>query len=346
MIWEVSMSSKKNQSNPEQAKGVIKSPRERVQTFLKLFNSRDHVLITINPDPDSMASALAVRRLLWKRVRRAQIAYINEIQRLDNLAMVELLRIPMVKLSDMVPEDYSRKVLVDSQPDHSEDFASFKYDAIIDHHPNAKKWDAPYVDIRPGYGATTTILIEYLRAAGIKPSMKLATALLYGIKTDTVNFERRGTENDVKQFQYVFQYANMHRLRKIEKAELKVGDLRYFQTAIKNRRLTKKGIYAHLGRVPHVDICVQVADFFTRIHGVPWIIVSGIAGDELIVIFRNDGLRKDAGHLAKRAFGDLGHAGGHEGAARAEIPLDVLQKIGIRGYGAGVETFIRKRLKF
>jgi nanoRNase/pAp phosphatase (c-di-AMP/oligoRNAs hydrolase) len=346
MTWEIPMGSKKNQSNPEKAKGAIKTARERVQTFLKLFNSRDHVLITINADPDSMASALAVRRLLWKRVHRSQIAYINEIQRLDNLAMVELLRIPMVKLSDVVPEDYSCKVLVDSQPDHSEDFASFKVDAIIDHHPKTKNWQARYVDIRPGYGATATILTEYLRAAGIKPSMKLATALLYGIKTDTANFERSGTEEDVKQFQYVFQYANMHRLRKIEKAELRVGDLRYFQTALENRKVTKKGIYAHLGRVPHGDICVQVADFFTRIHGVPWIFVSGIAGDQLIVIFRNDGFRKDAGHLAKRAFADLGHAGGHEGAARAEIPLDVLQKIGIKGYGADVETFIRKRLKF
>ena len=54
----------------------------------------------------------------------------------------------------------------------------FEYDAIIDQHPKTKKWDAPYVDIRPEYGATATILIEYLRNAGIKPSMKLGTALL------------------------------------------------------------------------------------------------------------------------------------------------------------------------
>lgn len=313
---------------------------------MSLFNGLDNVLITINPDPDSMASALAVRRLLWKHVHKTQIAYVNEIQRLDNLAMVDLLRIPMLKLNDVVVSDYSCKILVDSQPDHSEDFASLNYHAIIDHHPKTKKWNAPYVDVRPGYGATSTILIEYLRAAGIKPSMKLATALLYGIKTDTANFERSGTEEDVKQFQYVFQYGNMHRLRKIEKSELKVSDLRYFQIALANRKVTKKGIYSHLRRVPHGDLCVQVADFFTRIHGVPWMVVSGMTGDELIIIFRNDGLRKDAGHLAKLAFGDLGRAGGHEGAARVEISMEVLRKLGIKGYGADVETFIRRRLKF
>jgi nanoRNase/pAp phosphatase (c-di-AMP/oligoRNAs hydrolase) len=337
---------KNDQKKSGKPKGSLRSPRERVRTFLNLFKGQDNVLITINPDPDSMASALAVRRLLWKHVHRTQIAYINEIQRLDNVAMVDLLRIPMLRLSDVVTSDYSCKVLVDSQPDHSEDFASFKYHAIIDHHPKAKKWNVPYVDIRPGYGATATILIEYLRAAGIKPSMKLATALLYGIKTDTANFERSGTEEDVKQFHYVFQYGNMHRLRKIEKSELKVADLRYFQTALANRKVTKKGIYSHLRRIPHGDICVQVADFFTRIHGVPWVVVSGTTADELIIIFRNDGFRKDAGHLAKLAFGDLGHAGGHEGAARAEVSVEVLREIGIKGYGTGIERFVRRRLKF
>ena len=110
--------------------------------------------------------------------------------------------------------------------------------------------------------------------------------------------------------------------------------------------MTRKGIYSHLRRIPHADICVQVADFFTRIHGVPWIVVSGIAGNELIIIFRNDGFQKDAGRLAKLAFGGLGLAGGHEGAARVEISLEMLRKTGIKGYGTNVETFVRKRLKF
>jgi len=338
------MTSKTIQRNHRKAKDPIRSTWERVRTFLTLFGGQDNVLITINPDPDSMASALAIKRLLWNHVRRTQIAYINEIQRLDNLAMVELLKIPMQKMSEVSPEDFTRRVLVDSQPHHSEIFASLTYDAIIDHHPKVKRWKVPYVDIRPGYGANSTILIEYLRAAGIQPSMTLSTALLYGIKTDTANFERGGTEKDVKQFQYVFQYANRHRLRKIEKSELTVGDLRYFETALKNRVVTKKGIYAHLGKVPSADVCVQVADFFTHVHGVGWIFVSGVWEGKVITIIRNDGYRKDAGKLAIRAFGSLGTAGGHKTAARAEIPLDLLLQKGIRGYGPTLGQFIRKQL--
>jgi nanoRNase/pAp phosphatase (c-di-AMP/oligoRNAs hydrolase) len=232
---------------------------------LGLFGHNEDVLILINPDPDSMASALAIKRLLWKHVHRTVIGYIGEIQRLENLAMRELLRIPMVKIDKLRPEDFPRRILVDSQPHHSEIFEKLTYDAIIDHHPQGKKSNARYVDIRPQYGATSTILIEYLRAARIKPSMKLATALLYGIKTDTANFERDATEEDIKQFRYVFKYANLIRLRKIERSELRLNDLKYFQAALENRVVGRKGIYTHLGEVPSADLCVQTADFFMRI---------------------------------------------------------------------------------
>ena len=323
-----------------------RSVRDRVRAFLQLFESNSNVLVFINPDPDSMASALAVKRLLWKRTHRIVITYIGEIKRLDNLAMVELLMIPMVKLEKVDTDSFNHRVLVDAQPNHSEIFESFTYDAIIDHHPKVKDWNIPYMDIRPRYGANSTIMTEYLRAAGIKPSMKLATALLYAIKTDTANFERGVIEEDVKQFRYLFQYANMNRLKKIERSEFRVNDLDYFQIALANRIVTRKGIYSHLGKVPTADLCVQVANFFTRIHGVSWIFVSGLYEGKVIIIIRNDGYRKDAGRLARVAFGEYGSAGGHQGAARAEIPLDTLKQRGIKVHASSLKSFIRKRLRF
>lgn len=291
-----------------------------------------------------MASALAVKRLLWKHVRKTQIAYAGKIQRLENQAMMELLKIPMVEIDKLPSDNFNRWVLVDSQPHHSEIFEQFSYDAIIDHHPKAKNLDAPYVDIRPGYGATATILTEYLREARIKPSMKLATALLYAIKTDTANFERDATEEDVKQFRYVFYYANLTRLQKIEASELRIKDLQYFQTALKNRVVRKKSLYAHLGEVPSADICVQIADFFMRVYGIGWSFVSGVHRGKLIVIFRNDGYRKDAGKLAARAFGAFGSAGGHRGAARAEIPLESVGQKGRERRGSRLTAFVKKQL--
>lgn len=340
------MSTEAGVKNPKKGRTLFKSTRGRVRTLLKLFHSHSSVLVLISPDPDSMASALAVKRLLWKQVQGTSIAYIGEIQRLDNLAMTGLLKIPLVKIDETDPEGFSHRILVDSQPHHSEIFESFTYDAIIDHHPKVKEWDASYVDIRPKYGATATIMTEYLRGAGIKPPMKLATALFYAIKTDTANFARSGIDRDVKQFRYLFQYANMNFLKKIEKSEFEVKSLDYFQTALANRVITKKGIYSHLGKVRSADICVQVADFFTRAHGLGWIFISGVYEGRVIVIIRNDGYRKDAGKLAELAFGEFGSAGGHRGAARAEIPLNTLELRGIKGRHSSLQTFIRKCLRF
>ena len=333
-------------AKPAQDVSPRKSSRKRVQTLLELVKTNSNVLVLISPDPDSIASSMVVKRLLWKRVRKTVIAYIGEIKRLDNLAMIELLKIPLVKFETIDPEAFSTYILVDSQPHHSEIFQSFEFDAIIDHHPKTKRWDASYVDIRPKYGANSTIMTEYLRGARITPSMILATAILYAIKTDTANFERGGIEEDVKQFRYIFKFANMNLLRKIEKSEFRVEDLDFFQTALENRVVTKKGIYSHLGNVPSADICVQVADFFTRAYGLGWIFVSGIYNKKIIVIVRNDGYRKDAGKLVRHAFGDLGSAGGHHGAARVEIPLSELKSKNIPGQGQSLVAFIRKRLTF
>ena len=322
------------------------SRRDRVQALLRIAGTNANVLVLISPDPDSIASAMVVKRLLWKHVRKTVIAYPGEIKRLDNLAMIELLKIPLAEMAEIEIAEFSKCILVDSQPDHADIFRSLKFDAIIDHHPVTRPWDASHVDIRPEYGASATMMTEYLRGAGIPPSKNLATALLYGIKTDTDNFERGGTEQDVKQFQYLFKFANMNILKKIERSEFRVEDLSCFQTALENRVVRKKGIHSHLGDVPSADICVQVADFFTRAYGLGWIFVSGVYQKKVIVIVRNDGYRKNAGNLAIQAFGDLGSAGGHRGAARAEIPLEELRSRNIKGRDRNLAAFIRKRLDF
>jgi len=196
---------------------------------------------------------------------------------------------------------------------------------IIDHHPDSGL-KAPFVDIRPQYGATATILTEYLQAAKIKPSAKLATGLYHGIKTDTNDFKGRTQIEDVRAFQYLFRHANIHLARKIELADLRFDFLKYFRIALQNIRRRKGKIYIHLGNVVNPDVCVIIADFFMRVNTVTWSIVSGICDKKLVIIFRNDGIRKNAGKVAKEGFGKLGNAGGHKNMARAEIALNDLKE--------------------
>jgi nanoRNase/pAp phosphatase (c-di-AMP/oligoRNAs hydrolase) len=299
--------------------------RNTVQRFYHLFSHEDRLAILIDPDPDAIASALALKRLLWRRLSSCVIAPIRPITRPQNQRMVQLLGISLTPLQDLNIEEYNRKALVDSQPSHREPLGVYRYDVIIDHHPRVPETKAKLVDIRPEYGATSTIMTEYLREARIKPSLKLATALYYGIKTDTANFERPAIEADVRAFHYLFGFTRKPLVRRLEFAEFNIPMLGYFQQALNRFRIRHTRLFAFLGPVNTPDILVILADFFMRAGDISWTIVGGIYKDTLVVIFRNDGLRKNAGRLASRAFGKLGSAGGHAASARAEVPIDNTQ---------------------
>ena len=300
------------------------SSTERLRRFYDQFSGTDQVLVVINADPDAIASAMAVSRLLWRRVLNVTISHVNTIKRPDNLAMLRLLSVSLVPFKDIDQTQYSKSIIVDSQPDHNEFMNQLSPSVIIDHHPETHA-KAPYLDIRPNYGATATILTEYLRAARIKPSVKLATGLFHGIKTDTNDFKRKTVIEDVRAFQYLFRYANIHLARKIEQADLRLDFLKYFKTALQTMRLRKGRVFVHLGPVVNPDICVIIADFFMRITSVTWSIVSGTCDKKLVVIFRNDGIRKNAGNVAKESFGQFGSAGGHKNMARAEVAISDLK---------------------
>jgi nanoRNase/pAp phosphatase (c-di-AMP/oligoRNAs hydrolase) len=302
------------------------SAREKLHRFYGRFSGDDHVLIIINADPDALASAMAVKRLLWRKSASVTIGHVNVIHRPDNLAMIGLLGVDLLHVDQLDPRGYTRIVLVDSQPSHHEAFERLAPQIIIDHHPDTGV-SAEYADIRPAYGATASILTEYLKTAQIKPSGKLATALMHAIKTDTNNFQRQTLIEDLRAFQFLFKHANIALARRIEQADLRTGYLRYFKKAIEAQRIRQRKIFSHLGRVPNPDICVLIADFFMRIDSIHWSIVSGLFDKKLIIILRNDGLRKNAGRMAQEGFGSLGSAGGHKSAARAEIPLAVLKDI-------------------
>lgn len=290
--------------------------------LLDLFAKEQRWCILINADPDALASALALKRIMAHRVEDAVIAKVNAVTRPDNLEMISSLRIPVRKLTPNLSAQYDRFALVDSQPHHHPEFASRDIAICIDHHPLSEEHPvrAAYTDIRTGYGAVATRMTEYLYNLKIRPGMLLATALLYAIKTDTQSFERPFADVDVRAFQYLSRHANQPLLRKIYRSEFRPEWLAHFPRALERMVIHGKNLYAYMGEMESADILVVLADFFLRIQGVGSVLVCGRVGDTVIAVFRGDGLRRDMGKAATRLFGDLGSAGGHKALARAEFP--------------------------
>jgi nanoRNase/pAp phosphatase (c-di-AMP/oligoRNAs hydrolase) len=302
--------------------GKSASISEKYKKLRRMAGAGDSLAILVNADPDALASALALKRLFWRRVRPVRIFRINRIDRADNLAFVKLLDIRNRHVRHLKKSAVTKYALVDSQPAHNPQFDAFDFDIIIDHHPPGDNLEAPFIDIREDYGAVATLMTEYLRTAKIKPSPRLATALFYAIKTDTDNFVRPTVNRDMIAFRYLYDFANLNIIKKVESSEMTRNTLSRFQKAMQELEFVGQMAVVHIGVVQKPDVLVQFADFFLKLAEATWSIASGIYGDKLIIIFRNAGFRRNAGKLARDLFGELGSAGGHKHSARAEVSLE------------------------
>lgn len=295
-----------------------------------LLNKNEDWLILINADPDAMASAIALQRLIRYKVKSVHIARINSITRPDNLAMIKKLHIHMRAFEPGMTKKYHKFALVDSQPHHSPLFKNIPFSIVIDHHPLPPKENPPLLtaenvcDIRPDYGATSTILTEYLYHAQIRPGKYLATAIQYGIRTDTGTFGRQTTEVDLRAYHYMIRFSDQNLLIQILRSEYFIQWLPYFSKAFEKLRPCGLGHFTYLEDVESPDILVVIADFFLRVYGLKYIVVCGVSEKKAICIFR--GSKYHLGILAERAFSEIGSAGGHKALARAEIPLKYLQE--------------------
>lgn len=302
--------------------GKSVSTVEKVNKLKSMVGSGDSLAILLTADPDALASALALRRLFWRKVQPIHIVCTNSVDRADNLALINMLDIPLSRIQSLKNSEITKWALVDSQPNHNEQFAEIDFDIIIDHHPPTKNLNAPFIDIKEEYGANATLMTEYLKAAGIKPSPRLATALFYAIKTDTNNFVRPSVSKDMIAFRYLYELANRNIIKKIESSEITRDTLTWFQHAMQELVFIDRMAVICMGDVKKPDVLVQMADFFLKMAEASWSIVSGVYDGRLIVVFRNADFRRHAGNLARNLFGEVGSAGGHKDSARAEIPLE------------------------
>src|SRR5215471_395497 len=294
----------------------------RYEEMRILFEGAESILILLqdDPDPDAIASGLALRQVLGRNKQTAPLGSFGRVTRPENIAMVKLLEIEIEKLTKESIKNFDRIAVVDLQPPHLSSPPE-EIDLVIDHHPEQFNYKSHLKDIRPNYGATSTILLEYLLCTGSSIGTRLGTALLYGIKSDTFALSREVNEWDVQAFSYLYQLANQNLMRRIERPELPPAALDALSVALKNRRVIDRVAFVNLGRVERDDLIPQMADFSLSFEGIEWAFVSGVYESNYIISVRNVGYVRSAGRVLKEAFGDIGSAGGHASMAKAIIPL-------------------------
>jgi len=296
--------------------------RLKVQQYQRYFADAGRVLILLHhdPDPDAMASGLALRTILRRTRQTAIIGAFRGVTRPENLRMQNLLDIHVEIIDPASLEDYERVALVDVQPSYFGGLVDH-VDLVIDHHPEQSGYSSVFKDIRSDYGSTCTILTEHLRAVDANISERTATAMLYAIKSDTLFFNRQANRVDIDAFSYLYPLADAAMIKKMEGAEITAERLDFIVRARKSGHLSEQVFCSMLGPTPREDFIPYLADFYLQLEHVKWTIIGGIVGDNLVISVRNLGYTRNAGEFVRRYFGDIGSAGGHRAMAKAVVPM-------------------------
>jgi nanoRNase/pAp phosphatase (c-di-AMP/oligoRNAs hydrolase) len=234
--------------------------------------------------------------------------------------MLNLLDIHVEPITQESLKEYDRIAMVDVQPHYFGGLID-RVDLVIDHHPEQAGCTSVFRDIRPDYGSTSTILTEHLRAVDVNISERVATAMLYAIKSDTLFFNRQTNRVDLEAFSYLYPLADAALIRKMEGAEITLERLDYVMKAFRGGSLQDQVFCAYLGAVPREDFIPYVADFYLQLEDAKWTVIAGVVNESLVVSVRNLGYSKNAGEFVRRFFADIGSAGGHRAMAKAVMPL-------------------------
>ena len=292
--------------------------RARVEQYQRHMADADRVLIVLHnePDPDALASGLALRSLLHRTKTTAIIGTFQAPTRPENLRMTKVLDIHVEPLNRENINQFDRIATVDVQPHYFGGIIS-SVDLVIDHHPVRKGYNTAFKDIRPNYGSTCTILTEHLRSINAKISERTSTAMLYAIKSDTLFLSRETNTPDLEAFRFLYPLANTALISKIEGDRTNLERLSYIARSAKTKTVDAPLYTTHLGVLSREDPIPYVADFLLQVEEISWVVVSGIVNDDLIISVRNLDSAVHAGEFVTDYFNDIGNAGGHLSMAKA-----------------------------
>jgi nanoRNase/pAp phosphatase (c-di-AMP/oligoRNAs hydrolase) len=283
-----------------------------------------------HPDPDALATAFALQHLiLVKTGQEATIAFGGVIGRSENLVMVNQLEIKAKPIEEVDLESFNAVCMVDTQPGTGNNSypVGRRVDLVIDHHHvKERTHSSRWVDVRPEYGASATILFEYLQSQEIKIATKLATILFYAIKSETEDLGRDWSKSDRDAYLRLMPLCNNHILHEITRPKASRAYFKYFETALKNAKIYGNALIFNLYIIDHPEIVAEIADFLMRVEGIEIVLGLGCYREEGVLSMRTGLKETHAGVLMQTVIKGIGTGGGHSMTAGGQIrPLEAVR---------------------
>jgi len=301
--------------------------------IIKQSNGKElTIFLQDNPDPDAIASGLTLKHVSKFCDVESKIYYGGDISHQKNKTLINLLNIDLIKAktkeeATQIAKSAGKVALIEASIPSKNNILPEEGvipDLIFDHHQvDMSSVRGEFIDIQPKLGATSTIMTKYIRQLNIKPNPQLATALLYGIRTDTNGFTRNTTSDDLGAASYLIPLVDVNILSQLESPPMSLETLDIIGRAIRNREIRGSYLASFVEFINERDALPQAAEMMLQLEGVNTVLIFGINEDKVQLSARSRDTRVNLGLLMQSAFGKL-NTGGHATMAAGTINLGIL----------------------
>jgi nanoRNase/pAp phosphatase (c-di-AMP/oligoRNAs hydrolase) len=278
------------------------------------------------PDPDCIASASVMSDMLTSAGFAPQIVYTGAISKPETIELIYNLGIRLIRLDTEVNKERVKEedqiIVIDCQKENSNvQPLPGEYIACIDHHPELIDKQYAYEDIRPDYGACSSIVYEYAVGYGYELSPVQAALLVYGIRIDTDDLTRRKYLLDIDIFSALYKIADLEILSNIGRNSIRPEDISTTIIAYENLTIKNNVAYSFAGDDKAKESLAELADRLISLADVSFVVVYSKCFNGYNFSIRSQLSTMHAGKIARYAFSKVnGDGGGHMFMAGGLIP--------------------------
>jgi nanoRNase/pAp phosphatase (c-di-AMP/oligoRNAs hydrolase) len=280
-----------------------------------------------NPDPDSLAAALGLGRLLEHALGASvTLVYGGIVGRAQNRAMVDNLKMSLQPVEAVDPAAFDVIALVDTQPETGNNSLppGHRVDIVVDHHPpRPGSARAPWCDIRPDLGATSTIVFQYLRAKAVPLDAVLATAFFFALRTETRDLGRESTEAERRAYLALVPLVDHGLLYRMSHPKVPRAHFAALDRALRSAELYGDVVAVNLGALGYPDLVAEIADLLLSYEGARYVLCLGRYGGYAYLSLRTEADDARAGTIMRQVVDHDGAAGGHGTMAGAKLHAEV-----------------------
>ena len=304
--------------------------REVIRRLEAEINSKVLIVCHDNPDPDALASALAMKHLCDSIGHSSTIIHGGMIEHQQNRAMVKLLDMEVRKIIlDWEIEDLLKDSDIVICVDFSHPGANNVLPnncvphIVIDHHTSEERPAGDVILVRSEFAATSSLIASVLMNSGVEMNSKIATALAFGIRTDTLGFTRSFNAVDLRALSWLGAWVDWDLIKSFESPPRSQEVLSIFRQALSDADFEDGLMLVPISEMADRDALSQVADFLLPTEGVKIVVTYGVRMSKVILSVRSNDDSIHAGKMLERTF-RKGSAGGHKSLAGGQIPFDEL----------------------